>query len=186
MQLIFNLKRKLAGFLPLMLLLLLCPSVSAEAAIQHNQTGLTPETESADCMENGKLHHPEKGRKRPHRFNPEQFKRDLSVHITRKAEFTQEEAKNFFPIFFEMKDKQRALERQKNRTLRSASESDKNEKDCERVLELIEKLETKSMRIEKDYMKRLRSIVGARKLVKAMAADRVFGRRMFHQMTKKR
>ena len=73
-----------------------------------------------------------------------------------------------------MKDKQRALERQKNRTLRSASESDKNEKDCERVLELIEKLETKSLRIEKDYMKRLRSIVGARKLVKAMAADRVF------------
>ena len=62
MQLIFNLKRKLAGFLPLMLLLLLCPAVSAEAAIQHNQTGLTPVTESADCMENGKLHHPEKGR----------------------------------------------------------------------------------------------------------------------------
>lgn len=63
MQLIFNLKRKLAGFLPLMLLLLLCPAVSAEAAIQHNQTGLTPETESADCMEMVSCTIPKKGEK---------------------------------------------------------------------------------------------------------------------------
>lgn len=186
MQLIFNLKQRLGGSLSLMLMLLLFSMLPVEASVYRSQTTLIPDGESAGCVEKSKDNYQEKGKRKPHRFNVEQFKHDLSVHIARRAGFTQEESKKFFPVFFEMKDKLRALERQKNRTLRNAAESDTNEKDCERVLELIEKLEVKSMRIEKEYMMRLRRVVGSQKLVKAMAADRVFGRRMFHQMTKKR
>lgn len=183
-----NIKRCGRGFFSLLLLLLFISSALPMKAVVQVQGGpsiFVPEVEPVGSMEVGKAKLHEKGKRKAHRFNPEKFKHDLSIHIARKAEFTPEETKKFFPIFFEMKERQLALQRQKTRTLRNAAESDKNEKDCERVLDMYEKLEAKSMRIEKDYMKRLRSVVGARKLVKAMAADRVFGRRMFHQMTKK-
>lgn len=120
------------------------------------------------------------------KFNPEKFKKELVRHITHEAGLTPKEAKAFFPVFFEMKEKQRALQRQKGRALRQAAKNNLNEKDCRRVLDEVQRLEKKSLSIEQEYVERLRKCVGAQKLLKAKVADMGFGRKMFHQMTKKR
>lgn len=83
-----------------------------------------------------------------------------------------------------MREKQRNLEHQKGRALRRAAEHNMNEYDCQRVLAEVAELQKKSLRIEQQYCTRLRKIVGACKLVKAINAERAFGRKAFKKMTK--
>lgn len=118
------------------------------------------------------------------RFSPAQFCKDLGDFITREAGMTSAEAKEFMPIYFEMKEKQRAVEHQKARTIDNAANPNMTDKDCKRALSQISELDKKSHRIETQYQQRLERIVGARKLVKAIKADRNFGRRLFKQMTR--
>lgn len=119
------------------------------------------------------------------RFNPKKFRKDLSDFITREAGLTAAESKAFMPVFFEMKEKQREAEHQKARTITNATVSNMSNKDCKRILSQISEYSKKSQRIETQYFQRLERIVGARKLVKAINADRMFGRRIFKQMTRK-
>ena len=125
------------------------------------------------------------GMKGPRHFQPEKFKQELQAYITREAKLTEAEARKFFPVFFEMKEKLRNLERQKGRALRTATTEHATEADCQRVVEQQKSLTLKMARMENDYQSRLGSIVGARKLVRVLEADRKFGRKMFKKMTNK-
>ena len=46
------------------------------------------------------------------KFNPQEFKAKLESYVTQEAGFNQTEAAAFYPIYFEMKGKQRGLQRQ--------------------------------------------------------------------------
>lgn len=116
-------------------------------------------------------------------FGPQNFKADLMAHIAKSASLTSEESKMFFPLFFEMREKCRNIEHQKERTLRNATQPNMSERDCQRALTLTTELNAKAVRTEKQYMERLRKMVGAKKLIKAINADHDFGRNFFRRMT---
>lgn len=144
-------------------------------------------TSLADNKGEGEVpqNHPQCPRKKgPHDFNPEKFRNDMMVYVSRAVGFTAKESKLYFSLFFEMKDKQRSIERQKGRALQRAANPNVTERDCQRVLNEIEELNAKSQRIEKQFMDRMRKRFGAKKLVKAIHADREFGRNFFRRMTK--
>lgn len=126
-----------------------------------------------------------KGQHGKPRFNFEQFKRDLQGYITREAGLNPTEATHFFPVFFEMKAKTHNLERQKGRALRQAAKENMNDRDCQRILAETIQLNQKVQRIEADYQQRLTHLIGPKKMIKVLHADRRFGRKMFRQMTKK-
>lgn len=152
-------------------------------------TAGTAQANTAIYQQDGRHHKcaiAEKGKGGPKNFNSEKLKNELRAHITREANLTPKEANVFFPIFFEKKDKQRALQRQKSSMLRHAAKDKMSETDCRRVLQEVENLDKKIQRIEHEYTERLRKRIGCKKLVKAMAADMSFGRKMFHRMTKNR
>lgn len=114
------------------------------------------------------------------RCQRERFVREITTFITCEADLTKEEAQKFFPVFFEMREKQHILERQKAKALRLAAHNP-SDRECARVLDEIERFNQKSLRIETSYTKRLEKLIGARKLVKVLSADRKFVRRMFHE-----
>jgi len=119
---------------------------------------------------------------RPDEPRKGQFIEELKQHIIREAHLTPQEAGQFFPVFFEMREKQRNIDRQKNKTLEQAAKKNMNERDCKRVLDEVNKLNKKAQRIEEEYMQRLTKLIGAKKLVKALQADREFGRDVFKKM----
>ena len=125
------------------------------------------------------------GMKGPRHFQPEKFKQELQAYITREAKLTEAEARKFFPVFFEMKEKLRNLERQKGRSLHTVTSERATEADCQRVVEQQKNLTLKMARMENDYHSRLCSMVGVRKFVRVLEADRRFGRKMFKKMTDK-
>ena len=123
-------------------------------------------------------HHGGKGCK----FDFEQFRKDLTKHISTRAGFTAKEAQAFFPLFFEMKAKQRSYMRKTVRAYRRVEKEDLKEKECQKILREVENLESKKDEMERTYMQRLEKAVGAKKLMKALNADHEFGRKMFHNM----
>lgn len=120
------------------------------------------------------------------RCQRERFVREITTFITCEAGLTKEEAQKFFPVFFEMREKQHILERQKAKALRLAAAHNPSDRECARVLGEIERFNQKSLRIETSYTKRLEKLIGARKLVKVLSADRKFARRMFHERRSKK
>lgn len=127
------------------------------------------------------LQQKERPRHRRH-FNPEQFRREIEEHIMREAKLTPAEAKEFFPVFMEMKEKQRNIERKVGMAYRRASHATVTDDDCRRVLREVEKLKQKQLRVESSYMHRLEKIVSPAKLIRVIQADRSFGRKKFRQM----
>lgn len=118
-------------------------------------------------------------------FSPEQFRRDITAYITRCAGLTESEARDWLPVYFEMKQKMRALEHQKGRALHRAAQRNMNEKDCARILHESIELDKKMQRIEEQYLKRLEKKLSAKKLLKIKAAEQTFGREAFKRMVKK-
>lgn len=149
-------------------------SMTANSVAQCPQT--PPQNDRRDCRQ-----HKEKDRR-----ELDDFKRDLQAFIIREAGLTEKEARDFFPVYFEMKEKQRNLEHQRGRAIRQAAEGNMNERDCQRVLNEVTASDKKSQRIEAQYMERLKKIVGARKLIKVIDADRRFGRKVWKKMTNKK
>ena len=146
----------------------------------HTAQALPQSDDRKECRQPQEPRPPRDGKN----FDPEQFKRELTNFITREAGLTQAEARAFLPVYFEMKEKQRNVEHQKGRALRNAAEKNMSSRDCKRVLGEVAELEKKALRIESQYMQRLEAMVGAQKLVKAIDADRKFGRHAFKQMVK--
>ncbi len=118
------------------------------------------------------------------KFNPDQFRRDLIAFVTKEAGLTDQEAREIFPLFFEMREKMRNIEHQKGRAMCKGAEKNLTERDCQRVLDEMVALDKKSISIETQYLSRLRKKVGASKLLRMLNADREFGRRTFRRMTK--
>ena len=127
-------------------------------------------------------HHGGKGCK----FDFEQFRKDLTKHISTRAGFTAKEAQAFFPLFFEMKAKQRSYMRKTVRAYRRVEKEDLKEKECQKILREVESLEKKKNEMERTYMQRLEKAVGAKKLMKALNADHEFGRKIFNKMASRK
>ncbi len=124
----------------------------------------------------------------PHRpkdgFTPQKFRKELQTFITTEAGFSPQESKAFFPLFFEMKATLRNLHHKKIKALRvAASNAHLSEKDYNRILDQVASFEKQKEKVERDQLSRLRRLVGAKKLLKALDADERFGRRMFRSMT---
>lgn len=176
MQMIFDYLKSARMAVALCVCLLLSMAQPAQAYSQHVRKG-KPCAETA-CGD-------KKRGKHPRHFDAAKFKKDFSAFVGKQARLTEDERRAFFPVFFEMQDKKRNAHRQKNRALRQAAEKNMNERDCQRVLNEVAEMDKKALRIETEYMARLRKIVGSRKLVKVLAAERKFSRSMFKQMTTK-
>ncbi|MGM9694518.1 MAG: hypothetical protein ACI3YC_05875 [Alloprevotella sp.] len=117
-------------------------------------------------------------------FDLQKFQKELSAHITEKAGLTADEAERFFPVFFQLKAEQRSLMHKKEKAIRvAANRPGITESECQKVIRQLNAIDSKLQKVEDDYAKRLIKIVGAKKYLKTLQADRSFGRDVFRRMT---
>jgi len=112
------------------------------------------------------------------KFNPEEFKAKLESYVTKEAGFTQAEAEAFYPIYHEMKDKQRRLQRRiywlkKNQPCENA-----DDKDFAIAIQKINDLNVEIAQLEVNYYKKMCTVVSPRKVYVAMLAEDRFHRQM--------
>lgn len=121
--------------------------------------------------------------KRP-RFNPEEFRAKLEAYITQKAGLTQGESEKVFPLFHEMKEKQRKLmHREQKLKHKKELESDK---DYQEALDEITEIRTESAKIGATYYKRMSKAISPKKVFMVMRADDSFHREMLQKFEKQK
>lgn len=112
------------------------------------------------------------------KFNPEEFKAKLESFVTREAGFTQAEAQAFYPIYFEMKAKQRRLQRNICQLKKNAPGANAEEKDFAIAIQKIKDLGVEMAQLEVTYYKKLCQAVSPQKVYRAMCAEDTFHRKM--------
>ena len=115
------------------------------------------------------------------KFNPEEFKAKLESYVTAETGFTPAEAQAFYPIYHEMKDKQRNLQHKVFRIKKHAPDENADNKDFALAVQKIKDLNLEIAQLEVNYYKKMCNAVSPKKVYKAMCAEDKFHRKMLEE-----
>ncbi|MBQ6433875.1 MAG: hypothetical protein IJJ94_08040 [Bacteroidaceae bacterium] len=109
------------------------------------------------------------------RFDPQRFQQMVEEQLSREACLSQEERTAFFPIYNEMRAKQREMGRQIHQLKKSTPA---NAKAASEIINKINQLKVDMSKLESDYYKRIIKVVPPEKVLKLMRAEDGVYRRM--------
>ena len=109
------------------------------------------------------------------RFDPEQFRKMVEESLTKAASLTPGEAKAFFPLYNEMRQKQREMG-EEIRKIKKEPGSD--EKAIAQTVVKINQRKVDMAKLEQDYYNRFLKVIPAEKVFKIIKAEDDFHRRM--------
>jgi len=108
-----------------------------------------------------------------HCFSPEQYRKELQEFITKEVGLTIMESEAFFPMFFEMQDKQRES-RDKVRDVMDSIDDNASEEEYQSLIELMNKQDIVERQIEQSYIKKFHKVISYKKIYEAKKAERKF------------
>lgn len=112
------------------------------------------------------------------KFNPEEFKAKLESFVTNEVGFTPSEAQAFYPIYYEMKGKQRQLQRRIYKLKNNPPAENADAKDYALIIQKTKDLGVEIAQLEVSYYKKMCNAVSPQKVYKAMCAEDKFHRKM--------
>ena len=115
------------------------------------------------------------------KFDPAKFETELEQFITKEAGLTQQEAAAFFPLYREMRSKQRVYF-DEMRKLRGTDGND--DKKCREAIEKMDKNDLEIKGIQKNYHAKFLKVLPASKVLKAIKAEERFHRNTFQRTVK--
>lgn len=118
------------------------------------------------------------------RFNPEEFKARMEAYISQKACLSQAESEKVFPIFHEMKQKQRELMKKEQKLKQSNFDSDTADKKYQEVLMKVAELHKQAANVEEDYYKKMCKAISPKKVYAIIQADDAFHRDMLQRFSR--
>ncbi len=125
-----------------------------------------------------------KGQQGQSSFDPQKFQQMVEESLTKAADLTPDEAKAFFPLYNEMKDKQRDMGRQIFEVKKNASNGDN--KNYAEAIQKIHQLKVKMAEMEADFYKNIVKVIPAEKAFKVMKAEDDFHRKMVQRQRRDR
>ena len=115
------------------------------------------------------------------KFSPKEFRTNLERFITKHAGFTSEESQAFYPLYHEMKDRQRDVQHTIFK-LKEGLKPNASEEDYAKTIQSITSLNRKKSQIGETYYKKMCQAVPASKVYRAMLAEDKFHRQMLGKM----
>ena len=117
------------------------------------------------------------------KFSPEKFESDLVSYITKEANLSQQEASQFFPIYKEMREKQRSLFSQQRNL---AKNKPQDEKGCLKSIKERDQIDIDLKMLQKTYHEKFLKTLPASKVYDILKAEDSFHRRMMSNWENKR
>lgn len=112
------------------------------------------------------------------RLKPEEFRAKQEAFITQKADLTKDEAAKFFPAFFELQNKKKELNDKALSLIKKGKDDKTTENEYDKIIEQVLDLRIESDKLEKEYYKRFRKVLSAKKLYKVQYAEMRFHREL--------
>jgi hypothetical protein len=117
-------------------------------------------------------------------FNKQEFRQRMQGFITKEASLTEEEAKAFFPIYNEYKDKQRQIHMSINKLKKNTPNSN-DEKAYEKCLMEIARLNAEVAGLDSVYYKKICKAISAEKFYKILNIEDRMHRRMLQNYNRR-
>ena len=115
--------------------------------------------------------------RRPNRsgqFSPAEYAKQQREFFTKNAELTQEEADAFFPIYNELQQKKREINREIRIAMRQAEEAGISEEQSLKVIDAKADANIRIAELEKEYLKKFKEVLPASKILKVQNAEEQF------------
>ena len=124
--------------------------------------------------------------RRRERMTPEQFQARQQEYLTKVAELTEQEAKEFFPLYFEMKQIQKAIHDEAWKLFREGKNDNAKEGSYKEINDTFTESQLNSARLEKSYLEQFRKILSDKKIYKIKQAEMGFRTNMVRDMWRPR
>lgn len=120
-------------------------------------------------------------------FSKEEFRARQESYLIEKAGLTKEEATKFFPIYFELQDRKKAVNDEGWKQIRKGKDPKTTEAEYEEIVDNIVKARIESDKLDLEYLQKFKKILSAKKIYKLQRAEMKFHRdilKIMHQPEK--
>lgn len=114
----------------------------------------------------------------------EEFRAKQQAYMTQKAGLTTEEARNFFPLYFELQDKKRAMNKHAWAEARQGVQPQTTEDEYGTIIDHFFSTQHEILDLEKEYIEKYRKILTNRKIYMIYWAEIKFNRNMMKILQK--
>ncbi|MDO5446478.1 MAG: hypothetical protein Q4F34_01705 [Prevotellaceae bacterium] len=116
------------------------------------------------------------------KFDPNQFKADMHKFIAAKAQLTEEEQTAFFPLFDEMKDKERSL----FTSQRKIKHRPQTDEEYREAINQYDKIDVAQKNLQRVYHQKFLKVLPAKKVFWVIRAEDGFRTQMLRNMARAR
>ena len=113
-----------------------------------------------------------------------EFRDKQQTYMSQKAGLTQEETKEFFPLYFEFQDKKKEINKEAWEIAKQGKKSDTTEAEYEIIIDTFFDNQETIAKLEKEYIKKYRKILSPKKIYMIYWAERKFNRNMLKILQK--
>jgi len=117
-------------------------------------------------------------------MSQEEFRKQQQMFLTERAGLTPEEAKNFFPLYFELQDKKRSYNKEAWQKLRKGKEAGTTEAEYDRIIEDVLQTRITIDQLELEYARKYKQFLSAKKIYQIQKAEMKFHRELLKSAQK--
>lgn len=126
--------------------------------------------------------HGQNEQKNPPRMTHEEFQAKQKAYIALHAELTEAESVAFFPLYFELQGKKHEANRRVWKQVRAVPPHERTEEDCDKMIDSLADVKIECATLEKEYLKKFKEILPAKKLMRVQMAEERFQRELLRGM----
>ena len=116
-------------------------------------------------------------------FSPTEYWNQQKAFFTEKAGLTEDEAAAFFPLYNELQQKKRDLNREMRRMTRQENQT---EEQAQKSLDAIADINIRIAELEKEYTQKFKEVLPATKILKVQNAEEQFNSQMLKDIQQSR
>ncbi|NDV65304.1 hypothetical protein [Bacteroides sp. 224] len=111
-------------------------------------------------------------------LSPEEFRAKQQAFITEKADLTKNEAAKFFPVYFELQDKKKALNDKAWKWINKGKDEKTTDEQYDDIMQKVYDARIKSDELDKEYYQRFKKILSPKKIYLVQRAEMRFHREL--------
>lgn len=119
-------------------------------------------------------------------FSPTEYWQQQKAFFTEKAGLTEQEANAFFPIYNELQQKKREINRDIRRIMRQEGNTEITEEQSQKAIEAKADANIKIAELEKEYLEKFKEVLPASKILKVQNAEEQFNSQILKDIQQSR
>lgn len=119
-------------------------------------------------------------------FSPTDYRNRQKDFISKHAGLTEDEANRFFPLYYELQEKKRDLNREARQQAVHPQNRPFNEEEYTKIVDNMANLDIKIAQLEKSYIDQYKKVIPASKILKVQMAEEQFNSEILKDMLHQR